>query len=90
LIQNTKAGLLPRFFFAQPGKQLSTKITKNTKKFKGLHLANEHPMGESPSQCNLLFYSVPFVFFVDELPFLDSRVLRVFGSDISRFNLKSI
>ena len=27
-------------------------------------------MGESPSQCNLLFYFVPFVFFVDELPFL--------------------
>ena len=39
-------------------------------KFKGLNAANEYPMGESPSQCNLLFYFVPFVFFVDELPFL--------------------
>jgi len=27
-------------------------------------------MGEAPNECNLLFYFVPFVFFVDELPFL--------------------
>jgi len=63
---------------------LSTKVTKNTKrgkqafrhkakarkKFKGLHAANEYPMGELLIQRNLLFYFVPFVFFVDELPFL--------------------
>ncbi len=46
---------------------MSTKVTKNTKKFKGLHAANKYPSGESLIQCNLLFY---FVFFVDELPFL--------------------
>jgi len=51
---------------------LSTKVTKNANKFKGFHAANEYPMGESPSQCNLLFYFVPFVFFVDELLFLGS------------------
>jgi len=27
-------------------------------------------MGESKNEFNLLFYFVPFVFFVDELPFL--------------------
>jgi hypothetical protein len=36
-------------------------------------------MGESPSQCNLLFYFVLFVFFVDELPFLGSTLYGSFG-----------
>jgi len=33
---------------------------------------NRYPTGELLSQCNFLFYFVPFVFFVDELPFLGS------------------
>jgi len=31
-------------------------------------------MGEAPNEFNLLFYFVPFVFFVDELPFLGLTV----------------
>jgi len=64
-------------------KQLSTKATKNTKKFKGPHAASEHPMGESPIQCNLLFYFVPFV---DELPFLGS-ITSFARLELSRFHL---
>ena len=33
-------------------------------------------MGESRNQCNLLFYFVPFVFFVDKLPFLGSTAMQ--------------
>jgi hypothetical protein len=51
-------------------KQLSTKVTKNTNKFKRLHVEKQKPKGWSPSYCNILFYFVPFVFFVDVLPFL--------------------
>jgi len=52
------------------GKQAFRHKAEARKKFKGLHAAKEYPTGESIIQCNLLLYFVPFVFFVDELPFL--------------------
>jgi hypothetical protein len=41
-------------------------------------------MGESANECNVLFYFVPFVFFVDELPFLVSKQ-HAFDAAVIRF-----
>jgi len=49
---------------------MSTKFTKDANKFKELQAKNQNSVGEPLNQCNVLFYFVIFVFFVDELPFL--------------------
>jgi len=44
-----------------------TKNTKSTKKYKKLHAGNRRSTSAIIGQFGLLFYFVPFVFFVDEL-----------------------
>ena len=65
-----------RYFSINLEKAVVHESHEKHEKFKGLHAANGHPMGGLPSQCSLLFYFVPFVFFVDELPFLARMNVR--------------